>query len=82
MRILTLGAGTVGTWIADLLCRHGHSVTVVDNDPEHTRRINNELDVRVVTGWILGSDVTIFPVITETPTASTAIAATANIGET
>ncbi len=50
MRIVVLGAGTVGTWIADLLCRHRHIVTVVDNDPSHTRRINEELDVRAITG--------------------------------
>lgn len=50
MRILTLGGGTVGTWIADLLCRNRHSVTVVDIDPAHTRRINDELDVRAMTG--------------------------------
>ena len=50
MRILTLGAGTVGTWIADLLCREGHSVTVVDTDPRRTQRIYDELDVRVITG--------------------------------
>ncbi len=50
MRIVVLGAGTVGTWIADLLCQHRHSVTVVDNDPEHTSRLNEELDVRAVTG--------------------------------
>ncbi|MDP6466731.1 MAG: Trk system potassium transporter TrkA [Pirellulaceae bacterium] len=50
MRIVVLGGGTVGTWIADLLCRHRHSVTVVDNNPSNCRLINNELDVRVVTG--------------------------------
>lgn len=50
MRVLILGAGTVGTWIADLLCRRRHSVTVIDADPEHVRRINNELDVRAVQG--------------------------------
>ncbi len=50
MRILTLGAGTVGTWIADLLCRYRHDVTVVDSDPEHVQRINNDLDVRAIQG--------------------------------
>ncbi len=50
MRILTLGAGTVGTWIADLLCRFRHDVTVVDIDPENVRRINNDLDVRAIQG--------------------------------
>lgn len=50
MRIVVLGAGTVGTSIADMLCQERHSVTVVDHDPTHTRRVNDELDVRVVTG--------------------------------
>ena len=50
MRIVVLGAGTVGTSIAELLCQHRHSVTVVDRDPVHTRRINDELDVRGITG--------------------------------
>ena len=50
MRIVVLGAGTVGTWIADLLCQNRHSVTVVDTDPTNTKRVNTDLDVRVVTG--------------------------------
>jgi len=50
MRIVVLGGGTVGTSIADLLCRHGHSVTVVDKDPANVRRLNNELDVRAIAG--------------------------------
>ena len=50
MRILTLGAGTVGTWIADLLCRYRHDVTVIDVDPENVGRINNDLDVRAIQG--------------------------------
>ena len=50
MRIVICGAGTVGTWIADLLCQHRHSVSVIDIDSENTRRVNNELDVRAITG--------------------------------
>ncbi len=50
MRVLTLGGGTVGTWIADLLCRYRHDVTVVDNDAENVRRINNDLDVKAIHG--------------------------------
>jgi trk system potassium uptake protein TrkA len=57
MRIVVLGAGTVGTSIADLLCRHGHSVTVIDHDAANTRRVNDELDVRVVTGSAAQSSV-------------------------
>ena len=50
MRIVILGGGTVGASVADMLCRHRHSVTVVERDSTHARRINDELDVRVVTG--------------------------------
>ncbi len=68
MRIVVLGAGTVGTSIADLLCRNRHIVTVVDKNPDTTRRLNEELDVRAVTGSaceasvmfqadVLGSDI-------------------------
>lgn len=50
MRVLTLGAGTVGHWIADMLCRRRHDVTVVDLNPDRVRRINSELDVRAIQG--------------------------------
>ena len=50
MRITVLGAGTVGTSIADMLCQLGHSVTVIDTNPETIRRINDELDVMAVEG--------------------------------
>ena len=45
MRIVILGAGTVGASIAAVLCSLGHDVTVVDHDAEHIRRINEDLDV-------------------------------------
>ena len=50
MRIVVLGAGTVGGSIASVLCMHRHSVTVVDNNSDRIRRVNETLDVRVVTG--------------------------------
>ncbi|MDY0168137.1 MAG: Trk system potassium transporter TrkA [Thermoguttaceae bacterium] len=50
MRIAVLGAGTVGTSIANRLCSEGHSVTLVDNDAGICRRVNEELDARVITG--------------------------------
>ncbi len=50
MRIVVLGAGTVGTSIANRLCGGGHSVTLVDNEPATCRRVNDDLDARVVTG--------------------------------
>jgi len=57
MRIVVLGAGTVGTSIAQRLCDEGHSVVVVDQDPTNTRRVNDEMDVRAVTGSAAQSSV-------------------------
>jgi len=57
MKIVILGAGTVGTSIANTLCQERHSVTVVDHDPDNTRRAYDELDVRVVTGSAAQSSV-------------------------
>lgn len=50
MRIVVLGAGTVGGSIASLLCLHRHSVTIVDTDAENVKQINETLDVRGITG--------------------------------
>lgn len=50
MRVVVLGAGTVGTWIADLLCQHRHSVTVVDSNPKYVKRVNDEMDVKAILG--------------------------------
>ncbi len=52
-----MGAGTIGSSIANRLCVEGHSVTVVDHNPATTRRVNAELDVRVVTGSAAQSSV-------------------------
>jgi len=50
MRIVVLGAGTVGDSVASLLCLPRHSVTVVDVDGDHVRHLNETLDVRGITG--------------------------------
>ena len=50
MRIVVLGAGTVGGSIASMLCLNRHSVTVVDSDPANVKHINETLDVRGITG--------------------------------
>ncbi len=50
MRILILGAGTVGSSIAEMLCPLGHNVTVVDTNAELTQQLDAELDVGVITG--------------------------------
>lgn len=51
MNIVILGAGTVGSWLAKLLCEHpSHVITLVDSDPDHIQRINEELDAKTITG--------------------------------
>ncbi len=50
MNIVVLGAGRVGTSVADLLCRKDYSVTVVDTDADKVHAINEELDVRAIVG--------------------------------
>ncbi len=50
MNIVILGAGTVGSSIADMLCQHRHDVTVVDHEMDRVRQVNEKLDARVLCG--------------------------------
>ena len=50
MNIVVLGAGTVGKSISELLCEQKHSITVIDHNAAKIRAINDELDVRAITG--------------------------------
>ncbi|QDU57457.1 Trk system potassium transporter TrkA [Aeoliella mucimassa] len=50
MRIVVLGAGTVGYSVAAMLCRNGHSVTVVDSNAANIKHVNETLDVRGLSG--------------------------------
>jgi len=49
VRILIIGAGEVGTYIAERLIREGHDIVVLDRDPQAVARIN-DLDVYGVVG--------------------------------
>jgi trk system potassium uptake protein TrkA len=75
MNIVVLGAGTVGTSIADLLCQNGHSVTVVDCDAGKIRDINEQLDVRGITGSASRSTILFQAGV---PTADICLAVTGN----
>ena len=50
MEILILGAGTVGTSIAETLCRCEVNVTLVDRDPVALARAGESLDVQALEG--------------------------------
>ena len=50
MEIIILGAGTVGTSIAETLCHCNVSVTIVDHDPAQLARAGEVLDVQALEG--------------------------------
>jgi len=50
VKVIVVGAGEVGSYVADRLSREGHDVAVVERDPARLRSINEELDVLTVLG--------------------------------
>jgi trk system potassium uptake protein TrkA len=50
MKILIVGAGAVGFNLARQLSSEGHDVSLVEKDPQIARRVNEKLDVLLVTG--------------------------------
>lgn len=50
MRIVILGAGQVGSTVAESLVSEANDITVVDIDPARLKRLQDRLDLRTVTG--------------------------------
>ena len=50
MRIIVVGAGEVGTYLADRLSRQEHDIALIELDPERYRQIDAELDVLAING--------------------------------
>ena len=50
MKILILGAGQVGTSVADNLVSEANDITVVDQNPELLRDLQDRFDLRTVLG--------------------------------
>ena len=44
MNVIIIGGGKVGTRVASLLLTAGHSVKVIENDPEKVVRLQRELN--------------------------------------
>lgn len=57
MKIIICGAGQVGWNIARQLSNERNDVTIIDNNPELTRRAADALDVQAVTGFASHPDV-------------------------
>ncbi|MFT7646335.1 MAG: trk system potassium uptake protein TrkA [Candidatus Poriferisodalaceae bacterium] len=50
MRIIVVGAGEVGSYVADRLSREDHDVVVIDTNRERLRELNDSHDVLTVLG--------------------------------
>ena len=50
MRVIVVGAGEVGSYVAELLTRHGNDVAVIETDRQRLRDVGDRLDVLVVEG--------------------------------
>lgn len=50
MNIIVIGAGTIGSSIAELLVREGHNLTIIDTNPQRLAEIGDRLDVKTLCG--------------------------------
>ena len=50
MHVVVVGAGEVGSYVADRLSREGHDVAIVDLSSSKLRRLDDALDVLTVVG--------------------------------
>ena len=57
MNIVILGAGQVGSSLAELLANENHDVTVVDLDSLHLQRLQDRLDIRTICGHASHPDI-------------------------
>jgi len=57
MNIVILGAGQVGSSLAELLANENNDVTVVDLDTTHLQRLQDRLDIRTVGGHASHPDI-------------------------
>ncbi|MGM0540906.1 MAG: Trk system potassium transporter TrkA [Pseudomonadota bacterium] len=57
MNIVILGAGQVGSSLAEVLAHENHDVTVVDFDNLHLQRLQDRLDIRTICGHASHPDI-------------------------
>ena len=50
MKVIILGAGQVGSTVAENLATEANDITVVDTDGERLRTLQDQLDIRAVAG--------------------------------
>ena len=57
MKIIIAGAGRVGGSLAEMLCREGHDITLIDKDAETISHISNTVDAICIVGSATNPDV-------------------------
>lgn len=50
MKIIILGAGQVGSTLAEILSNENHDISVVDVDSKSLRELQDRLDIRTIRG--------------------------------
>ena len=50
VRIIVVGAGEVGSYVAERLSRQGHHVVLIESDAERFRQVDQDLDVMTLRG--------------------------------
>ncbi|MFK7779014.1 MAG: Trk system potassium transporter TrkA [Gimesia sp.] len=50
MNIVIMGAGTVGTFVADTLCAEQHNVTIIDKSRSALEQVEERVDVQTICG--------------------------------
>ena len=50
MKIIILGAGQVGSSVAEVLAKEANDITMVDVDPNKLQELQDRLDIRTVVG--------------------------------
>jgi trk system potassium uptake protein TrkA len=50
LKIIILGAGQVGSSVAESLCSEANDITIVDTDPARLKQLQDRLDLRTVVG--------------------------------
>ena len=50
VHIIVVGAGEVGSYVAERLSSQGHHVALIESDPDRSREIHEQLDVMTISG--------------------------------
>ena len=50
MKVIIVGAGLVGSTLAEKLSQDGHDVTLIERDTEHVRELAEAHDIQVIEG--------------------------------